>query len=691
MSRTNDVTLFSNGIGHFRRTYNVPHGKEQSFSIPFKRDHIGDVATSLQVFGKVKLSKPPSFTPSNANATALNIDQDEALKSLLTSLSGSQVTVKFTNSTEKSYTLLGLDSDTSVVDGQEVRRDYVALMSEGAVKRKPLNEIEDVHFDDEGVRTEIDKALKNNFQRIKPDSTLLDLSLTASGDSDQEAVVQYTIPVAAWKMRYAFRQDGETFTLEGAAVIDNNTDEDWDNFRVSVVTGNPISFNTDIANVVMPSRKFVRLVDSQTLGNVDVGEAYDSELESTGGGFERHARARGAQNFALASCSSRGMGPKGSVSNYAQFGMQPESMMQEASGDANLDAFYNEVAESAGVDSKEVGDFCVFTSKEPITILARKSAVVPMFTVTLTKAGVVLLYKESNHARRPFRAVKFKNESDFFLGKGKTIIYNSGLFSGECVLEPTKPGENRMLPHCLENSVAVNKETKPVQTRRQALKISDGVGITEDVYTAVTTYVVENKKEDKYKMALEHSNVLKGHANLNVDFDGVEVKEKEKLASNDGYRAYFELAPKQKVTLTVTETSVSSQKQQIGGYYQWLVANVIDTKNPLAKDKGVMACIDIQKEIDGLNLKLNEAAGRKKELAEQVQRVRENLSATKDVSNSSTINKWVADLDATEGEIRTLDKTTMPDLRKQIQKAQERLNDALTKITANWKAEANKA
>jgi hypothetical protein len=338
------------------------------------------------------------------------------------------------------------------------------------------------------------------------------------------------------------------------------------------------------------------------------------------------------------------------------------------------------------VESKEVGDFCVFTSKEPITILARKSAVVPMFSVPLTKAGVVLLYKESNHARRPFRTVKFKNETDFSLGKGKTVIYNSGLFSGECVLDTTKPGENRMLPHCLENSVKVVKEIKPVQTKRQALRISEGVGIVEDVYTALTTYEVENKKDEKFSMALEHSNVLNGYANLNVDFDGVEVKEREKLVDGNGYRVYFELAPKQKVKLTVLENSLNTVQQHIGGNFPWLTTNIISVKNPLSADKQVVACMKVQQDIDDVAMKINEAKARRSELTEQADRVRQNLAAAKDMGNSTTINKWVADLDSTESEIRELDKKTVPSLNKKLKELQTKLSEEIKKISASWKA-----
>lgn len=686
-SKTNDVTLFSNGIGHFRRVYKVPAAKpETAFSIPFKRDHIGDVAASLQVFGKVRLAKPPSFTPSNANATALNINASDALKSLLRSLSGSAVTVKMNDGNKDKCTLLGLDTTVTVVDGNEVQTDYIVIMSGGSVSQKPLAEVLNVHFEDEGVRTEIDKALKNNFQLIKPDSTLLDLSLTPLDGVDAEATVQYTIPVAAWKMRYAIRQDGDGFVLEGAAIIDNNTDEDWDNFKVSVVTGNPISFNTDIATVCVPNRKTVRLVDSHVLGNVNVSDGYPSDdaysLQQYAAGEAQleacMASAPRGGGIAKRAVALRSAGPKMSTANYAGFGMEAAESVQED---------FLTAAESAGVDSKEVGDFSVFTSKEPITILARKSAVVPMFTVPLSKAGVVLLYKETNHQRRPYRAVKFKNETEFSLGKGKTVIYNSGLFSGECVLDTTKPGENRMLPHCLENGVKIVKEAKPVETRRASVKLSDGVGLVEEVYTAVTTYTVENKKDEKFKLAVEHTNALTGTGVI-ADFTGVELKEREKLVTNDGHRAYFELAAKQTVTLTVTETLVSSSRISLASHhnYSWLANNVINVGNPLAGDKLVQAAVKAQTKLDEALAELNEANTRRQELTQQGDRVRQNLAAAKDVGSTSTVAGWVTDLDTTEGEIRTLDKKTIPAIRKKITERQQAVGEELKKITVTWKA-----
>ena len=498
MAHTNDVTLFSNGIGHFRRVYDIPAGEQQQISIPFKRDHIGDVAASLQVFGDVKLNSPPSFTPINSNATALRINPSDAMASMLQSLSGARVTITANGSGE--YTLIGIDEEIKYTSNGNIEESVLVLMNENGIQRKYLKDVRDIQFVEESVRTEIDKALKNNFQKIKPDSTLLDLCISAK-DKATQAHIQYTIPVAAWKMRYTLHQEGsKSFRIEGAAIIDNCTDEDWNDFKISVVTGNPISFNTDIAEVVIPQRRMVRLVDGTAMGNVTVDDGITLQQCASGTGSLDPESFGGARPAMARSLS---MGIKGSVSNRADFGLEPASLV-------DVGAMYAAADGPTEIETREVGDFCIFSSKETITILARKSAVVPMFSVPLEKAGAVLLYKERNHARRPYRAVKFKNETEYSLGKGKALIYNKGVFSGECVLQTTKPGENRMLPHCLENGVKIRKESKPVETRTNSIRLSKGSAFEETISTSVTAYVIQNMKDgaDPEELVKQHEKIF---------------------------------------------------------------------------------------------------------------------------------------------------------------------------------------
>lgn len=611
---TNSITLFSNGIGHFSRSYVVSKEADKKISIPFKKEHIGDVAASLQVFGKVKLSSPPSFTPSNSDSTHLNIDQKNALRSLLQSLSGAEIEIcsaMFDN--KYTYTLLGIEQDKTVFADNSIGiKDVVIVMSEGCkVKRIPFEEIETVNFTEEAVQQEISKALKKNFQQIKPDSTFLDLVLESLDENGSEAMVQYTIPVAAWKMRYSIREEDGSFYLEGAAVIDNNTDEDWNESLISVVTGNPISFNTDIATVVIPHRKTINLVESRVLGNARVSSPLD---ESYNEGNVKKGTRGGLRSAA---------GPKMSVSNYANFGFSAGDDSSSCHVDRGM---MENMAEAPGVDTKEVGDFSIFTSKEPVTILARKSAVVPMFNVKLDKVGTVLFYKESYHARRPYRAVKFKNGSDFTLNRGKTTIYNGGVFSGECVLETTKPGENRTLPHCLENGVKIVKELKGSTTTLSQIKISEGVTCQETVHVARTDYVIVNKKDEEFKVHIEHENIYKDSI---VSSEGAEVEDVEKV--EEGNRFFLKIKPKESVTLSVIERLADSESWSVSGGWTWIRTNVIGKVTDFDKNEHLKKCISIQEEIDNKSKEMSQCRSQQQYLQSQVERVRKNLEAAKDV------------------------------------------------------------
>lgn len=671
----NHVTLFSNGLGHFRRFYNIPVGKQEKISIPFKRDHVSDVLASLSVFGNVKYDSPPSFTPTNSNATALQISPEQSMREMVKALRGAQVTVNMlpNRGDKRSATLAGVETHEVQTANGIATSDYLVLVAGGSVTKVAMNEIASIYFEDESVRSEINKALKNAFQKIKPDSTFLDLSLSGLNAKDETAVVQYTVPVAAWKMRYNIRKDGGTTLLEGTAIIDNSTDEDWDNFVISVVTGNPISFSTDLAEIRVPGRAHINLVDTNTFGNVTVEEGYAVTTDH-GGGYEACAAPapRSAMSFAKGAVASQNR-RMSSMSNCAQFGLE--------AGFSAADCELESVAAAApGVETKEVGDFCVFTSKEPITIASKRSAVVPMFTVPLTKCGSVLIYKERDHARRPWRAVKFKNETDFSLGKGKVVIYQDGVFSGECVMDTAKPGENRMLPHCLENGVKVLREGMTTEAKSQSLRLSAGVAYQETLQTAVTHYTVENSKDEDFNMLVEHPNVL---ANSSQVFSGVKVEETEK--TRDGVRAYFVVKAKEKMKLTVTETLTYNQHfilHNLG----WLQTNVITAKHPLATDKGVLACVEIQKQIDAVNADIKKYGDRKTELVQQVERVRENLRATKDEAATQIRTQWVTDLDDSEKEIRKIDKVFVPDLDARLKELTTKLGEALKQLTAVWKA-----
>jgi hypothetical protein len=266
----------------------------------------------------------------------------------------------------------------------------------------------------------------------------------------------------------------------------------------------------------------------------------------------------------------RGNLESASLSNYVNFGME----------DCEEQGYENLPAATPGVDSKEVGDFCVFTSKETISIQANKSAIVPMFSVPLKSAGLVLIYQPSKNEKRMFRAVKFKNETDYSLGKGKVLIYDDGVFSGECILDNMKPGENKVLPHCLENGVKVSKQVGQRTNKRKSIKISNGVVVSENSTSVSTEYSIRNKKNEKFNIVLEHDNLI-AKSNFSIS---PEPKVKENIAN--GVRCYFELEPNQELTVKIGESIIHSScvELALGDSQDWFF-NLLNEKNGVSITK----------------------------------------------------------------------------------------------------------
>jgi len=67
--------------------------------------------------------------------------------------------------------------------------------------------------------------------------------IDSTDSNERQIVAGYMIPVPVWKSSYRliFGAAGDP-TLEGWAIVDNVTSEDWTNVRLSLVSGRPISF-----------------------------------------------------------------------------------------------------------------------------------------------------------------------------------------------------------------------------------------------------------------------------------------------------------------------------------------------------------------------------------------------------------------------------------------------------------------
>ncbi len=84
------------------------------------------------------------------------------------------------------------------------------------------------------------------------------------------------------------------------------------------------------------------------------------------------------------------------------------------------------------------------------------------------------IYLPNHMTRRPFRAVRLENRTTHSLGCGICEVFVDGNCQGKCVTEPTKTDEEVLSIYAKETGVRIFKETSSPESRRMAIKISEG-------------------------------------------------------------------------------------------------------------------------------------------------------------------------------------------------------------------------
>ena len=467
----NVAVIFSNGIADFRRVYQVRSQQDADISLPVRTDHVADVLASLNIYGDVRLKEPPSFRPSNEADGILAIDPNCVIEDLATTLSGTEVTVHRAGG-EVEGRLVGLHTEPQATGGESIGRKFLVIASASGLVKIGLDQMEQLLFRDADVQKEIDKALERNVQQIKPNSTFVRLTLATEADL-ADAIVQYTLPAAAWKITYRLRQVADQpFEFQGYAVVDNNTDEDWNDFIISVVTGEPITFSTDLADCKIPRRSHVNVVADSAIGAVEIEEA-DMML---------------ADEAVVMSAAAPGKARRKSLAKRA-YAAAPAQAQSAATDDANV---------------QESGDFCIYESANPVSIGARRSAVIPIFQTTLDNAQSVLHYHADHHPERPYRTVLFENDTQYSLGRGVCTVYREGAYAGSCVMPATRPGAPALLAHALETGVRVHRKTKRRVRKSTAIRLSAGCCYTDYHESQVTEFAITNQHHESYPMIVDH-------------------------------------------------------------------------------------------------------------------------------------------------------------------------------------------
>lgn len=635
------INLYGNGSAVITRNIEFKDGEPQEISLPVKKDHLDEVVASLSVYGDVELPEPPSFSPENVESTDLTLDANNVHRDLATKLAGSEVEIISQQYGTFKGHLVGIQTQSEIVGQTLVEKYRIVVCDESGLCRSvPSEAISSIRFLDEKIQTEIKKALKNAIQNLRPDSKFITLKIVPK--KSKEAILQFTVPVAAWKMRYGLRSMGKgKWELNAQAVVDNNTDEDWRDALITVVTGEPITFSTDLAEVKLPQRQRYDLVAEKAAGAVV-------------------AAPEMAMGFCAASMDGPPRGGARALSTKSFAGaLRSEGAVRAQQAEASI---------------REAGSFFEYSCQTPVSIPAKRSAVVPLFNVELNSVEKILYFnhKESD---KPFRALRWRNSTGQTLGKGVCSVFEDGTFLGKAIITDTQKNQESVLIHAVEGGVSVKRSPGQVKQQYSRIAFKNGLLHTTLVRTSEVSLALANKRDESFVVNVEHSCA-----------PGTKIKVTNLEANNlvetkDGYRLTFPLKANGRVDFNITD--LLSVKQEVTldtiGALDWFRQNVLYTDHPLAENKAMQALLKVEGEIAEVQEAIqNYESDRQEQLATQ-KRLQELLKDCDD----ETKGKWRKEIVEAETQFRSAGKS-IKEGQKKIAELEKRLSTLVESFSVDW-------
>lgn len=663
----NHVIIYSNGIADFRWQHELTANETKTITIPVRAEYLSDILCSLTVYGEVQWSSPPVYRPTDNQRRILDLDNQNVMTSIATQLSGAQVSIALASETITGK-LLGFQSEEKPADRRPLNIQVWLVVTDSGLRRVPIPEIQSFQFLDPAIQAEIELAMVNNIDQMKPNSTSISLGLTA--ENATQATVQYTVPSAAWKTSYRIFTDTQAKKIRflGFAIVDNNTDDDWNNFLISVVNGEPITFSSDLDEVKTPGRQHVNLVRDRAIGSVEV-ESFSDQMA-----FAASPRAVPAP-AARTDKMKQSRKPPGAAKRHDQ------------------DQIRSQPATFHESTSQQSGDFCIFHSPLPVSIGANSSAMIPTFDIALDNSQAVLFYDESQNQQRPYRAIQFCNSTDFPLGRGACTVYDDHNYAGSCVMPNTKTGAEAMLIHALDTGVKVEKNERD-QQKRFAVTIEAGVAIELIRETRTTTYTIHNRHDQAFKLLFEHKLTRPKLESLEIALvcgDDESLEPLEHLIHDRNHcRIEIALPASATVRLKVDEEFLNRNRIHLLGEssknssfdLKWLQRNMISLGESYRDSPQLKACLvaksDLVKKQESL-VKLNK---QQKRLIARQERLRKNIKVGAEDLQSQTWRKELAD---TENRLVEIEDSTLPEIQSEIDQLQQKCFDAIKSLTLDWR------
>jgi hypothetical protein len=552
------VVLFSSGVGYFQREGVIDGNARVDLSFPTQ--DINDLIKSMVLRdldgGHVSAVSYDSNAPveKTLQSFAVNLSSNPSFAQVLNQARGEKVEVVLQQSNAAQPGTM-----TGAVMG--VEKQKVAAGKDAAVEVEQLNmwcadgmrsvklaDVQRVRFLNPIMDNEVRKALET--LTLSHDTQKKAVSLNFVGEGKRNVRVGYVIENPIWKTSYRLvlgkAKEDKPF-LQGWAVVENATDEDWKDVRMALVSGRPISFQMDLYTPLYVPRPTVVPELFASLRPV----TYNGNLNETRLGLATNA-PRAAKPAAAPAMSAPAT--DGAAFGRIGGGSQPLSQggeVQKALSDRmNLSG----AGVSTMATATKLGDFFQYALDKPVSLPRQKSALLPIVNKDV-EGTRVSIYNERTQAKFPLLGLKFKNTSGLHLSQGPITVFEGSNYAGDSRILDVEPNEERLLSYAVDLGTEVNAVPASDNGRVTMVKVVKGILESITKVRETKTYKIVNRNDAERLVLVEHP--------VRNDFHLTDDTTKPAETASDVYRFEVKVPAGKSATQAVTEERVISQQVQL--------------------------------------------------------------------------------------------------------------------------------
>lgn len=687
------VVLYSSGVGYFEH-----HGTVDGIAateLRFKTDQINDLLKSLVLQdldkGQISTITYPSQDPLSKLLKSFQVDVSGNLSraDLLQQLRGAQVTCHLLDGKEIRGTVLGVEIEKVPTgekgDLQEI--PTLNLLNDQGATSVRLPAVQFVSFDDKRIQEELNKALAALVQARDQDKKAVVFQFV--GEGKRRVKIGYVVEAPVWKTSYRLLLDNgkdEKPFIQGWAIVENQTDTDWNNVQLSLVSGRPISFVQDLYQplyiprpVVQPElfaslkpREYEEGMDKakgltveaakQELGDVTNGAAGRQRF---GGGGMGGTMGGGGGGRALRSNAYGAAGVTGNV--------ERESLARPMAT-ASPEAVFDQL-QAAGIASSasavNLGDLFQYTVSIPVTLTRQKSAMLPIIADDI-QAQRVSIYNATTLAKYPLNGAILTNSTGKHLLNGPITVFENGAYGGDARISDLPPGQQRLISYGIDLKVLADSTSVKQDQTIQAGKIAKGVLEIATKVVFTQEYKFENKSDKEKTIIVEHP----FRANWTLVTPDKPMEKTDAL-----YRFKLSTTASKSTALTVQEENTMRQTMAILPFdlnqllfYARNGKISQPVRDALAKAATLkQALVETQRNMEQTRQKISETSA-------QQQNTRENMKAITPQPQANTYyNGLLKRLSDQDAQLDALQKT-LDDLQQQHNNRQKELEDYLSDL-----------